>query len=282
MKFLILGAGGQLATALEAALAGEEVLGLAHEQADICDPETIRRRAGEFPPDFLINTAAFHRVDDCEDQPGPSFAVNAAALANLASIANELGAALVHFSTDYVFDGTARRPYSEAERPNPLSVYAISKFAGEQIVSRYARRFFLVRTCGLYGRRSKGKQDNFVARMLQLARAGQPIRVVNDRIVAPTSAKDLAECLPALLRTGKAGLYHITNAGQCSWFEFAEEIFRLAGLRPELEAVSSAEFAAKARRPPYSVLENRALREAGLPALRPWQTALADYLNPHS
>ncbi|HEV2386411.1 MAG TPA: dTDP-4-dehydrorhamnose reductase [Candidatus Acidoferrales bacterium] len=279
MRFLILGAGGQLATALEDTLAGESVLALAHEQADICDALSVGRHARGFRPEFVINTAAYHRVDECEGAPGPSFAVNAAALAGLAGIANELDAALVHFSTDYVFDGARSQPYRETDPPNPLSVYGISKLAGEQIVCRYARRYFLVRTCGLYGRRRQGsKSMNFVERMLRLAEARHPIRVVNDQVLTPTSAKDLAEALAGLLATGKCGLYHMTNAGQCSWHEFAQEIFRLAGLPADLEPVSRAEYGAKAKRPAYSVLAHRALREAGRPDLRPWQEALADYL----
>jgi dTDP-4-dehydrorhamnose reductase len=279
VRFLILGAGGQLATTLSAALAGDEVLALSHAEADICDAASIERHVAAFRPDCLVNTAAFHRVDVCEEEIGKSFAVNSVALRAMAGVANAARAVLVHFSTDYVFDGARNKPYRETDVPNPLSIYAMSKLAGEQIVRRYAERYFLVRTCGLYGPSSgRGKGGNFVEAMLRLARSGSPIRVVSDQVVTPTSAEDLAEALVPLLHSRHYGLYHMTNAGECSWFDFAREIFRLAGLQPNLQPVSSAEFRAKASRPLYSVLDNAALRAAGYPDLRPWQEALADYL----
>jgi dTDP-4-dehydrorhamnose reductase len=280
VRILIFGAGGQLATALEKALAGEEVRAPAHTQVDICDATAAEECARSFRPHCMINTAAFHRVDDCEDQVERSFAVNAVAVGNLARTANELDAALVHFSTDYVFDGAQRKPYRETDIPNPLSVYAISKLAGELIVRQYVRRYFLVRTCGLYGSRSsRGKGGNFVDTMLRLGQSGQPIRVVRDQVATPTSAGDLARSLAPLLRTEKYGLYHMTNCGECSWFDFALEIFRLANLQPDVKPVSSAEFGSKARRPPYSVLDHVALRQAGFPELPPWQEALAGYID---
>jgi dTDP-4-dehydrorhamnose reductase len=278
MRVLIFGAGGQLAHELSEAFAGEELLGLPRARADITDAAAVAREIGDFRPDCVINTAAFHRVDDCEDRVAESFAVNAVALHTLVRAANGAGAPLVHFSTDYVFDGRQRRPYRETDPPNPLSIYAMSKLAGEQIVRRYAGRYFLIRTCGLYGR--GGRRDNFVERMLARAEAGKPIRVVNDQVVAPTSAKDLAEKLRALVPTGRYGLYHMTNRGQCSWYDFAREIFRRAGrgAPPTLVPVTSEEFAARARRPLYSVLDHEALDRAGIPDFRPWQEALADYL----
>jgi dTDP-4-dehydrorhamnose reductase len=279
VRLLILGAGGQLAAELERSHVGGEHLALSHSQADICDAAAIERYAREFHPDCIVNTAAFHRVDVCEGEVARSFEVNAVALKGLARVANEMGAALAHFSTDYVFDGAQRHPYRESDVPRPISIYGMSKFAGEQIVGRYAERYFLIRSCGLYGHGgSRSKGGNFVETMLRLGREGRAIRVVNDQIAAPTSARALAQSALALLPTRRYGLYHITNAGSCSWYEFAREIFRLAGIEANLQPISSAEFGAKARRPLYSVLENGALREAGLPALRPWQEALGIYL----
>ena len=186
---------------------------------------------------------------------------------------------LVHFSTDYVFDDPQRKPFVETDTSSPQSIYALSKLAGELIVRRYAQKYFLIRTCGLYGRTgSGGKGGNFVKTMLRLARAGKPIRVVSDQVLTPTSTKDLAEKLAPLLHTNKYGLYHMTNTGECSWCDFAAEIFRLAGLTPDLQPTTSAAFGAKARRPAYSVLDNLAYRNAGFADFRPWQEALADYL----
>jgi len=279
VRVLILGGGGQLASELEGFLAGHEHLALPHSLADICDAAQVGRYARQFHPDCIVNTAAYHRVDDCEDEVVRSFQVNAVALKDLAGLANQLGATLVHFSTDYVFDGAQRHPYRETDSPRPLSIYGMSKLAGEQIVGRYAERYFLIRSCGLYGRTgSRSKGGNFVETMLRLASEGRTIRVVNDRVATPTSTRDLVKNLVPLLGSRRFGLYHLTNAGSCSWYEFAAEIFRLAGLEAKLEPVSSAEFRAKARRPPYSVLDNFALREAGFPELPPWQEALAIYL----
>ncbi len=279
MRILILGAGGQLANELERVLAEDEVLSLSHADADICDEDAVARHARSFHPDCIVNTAAFHRVDDCEDEVERSFAVNAVALKGLCSVAASVGATLVHFSTDYVFDGAERRPYRETDVPNPISIYGMSKLAGEQIVRRYGERYFLIRTCGLYARDgSRSKGGNFVETMLRLAAEGRTIRVVNDQVATPTSAKDLVKSLVPLLHSDRYGLYHMTNNGSCSWFEFAKEIFKLANLPAKVQPVSSAEFRAKARRPPYSVLDNLALREAGFPELPPWQQALAEYL----
>jgi len=256
-----------------------EIIGLTHADVDICDAPAIRTAVQTHQPDCLINTAAFHRVDDCEDQVEKSFAVNAVGVHNLVRAANQVGAVLVHFSTDYVFEGAKRKPYVETDAPNPQSVYAMSKLAGELIVRRYARKYFLIRTCGLYGHAgSSGKGGNFIETMLRLAREGKPIRVVDDQVLTPTSTKDLADKLAPLIHTDKYGLYHMTNTGECSWYEFAQEILRLSGLTPDLQPTTTEAFGAKAHRPRYSVLDNGTLRAAGFPDLRPWQEALADYL----
>ncbi len=286
MRILLLGAGGQLATDLLATLPGDKVFPFTHEELDICDAAMVRSRVSNLRPDAIFNTAAFHRVDECEEQPEQSFRVNAVGVYHLARVAAAVGAVLVHFSTDYVFDGAKRTPYIETDAPNPQSVYALSKRAGELIVQRYCPRYLLVRTCGLYGlaptmsgqANRRGKGTNFVETMLRLAEAGQPIRVVTDQVLTPTSSADLARALGPLIHTERFGLYHLTNTGQCSWFEFAQEIFRLAGLSPDLRPTTSEALGRKARRPAYSVLDNFNYRAAGFPDLRPWQEALADYL----
>ena len=279
MRILLFGANGQLAHDLKAALAEDEIIGLTHAEVDICDVRAIEAQATQYQPDCLLNTAAFHRVDDCEDQVEKSFAVNAAGVHNLVRAANQSGAVVVHFSTDYVFDGAQRKPYRETDSPNPQSIYGMSKLAGELIVRRYAEKYFLIRTSGLYGRAgSSGKGGNFVETMLRLARAGRPVRVVNDQFLTPTSTRDLATKLDELIHTDRYGLYHMTNTGECTWYEFAKEIFRLAGLKPDLQPTTSTEFGAKAVRPSYSVLDNVALRAAGFADFRPWGEALADYM----
>lgn len=279
MRILLTGAKGQLATDLARYLAGDEVIGRSHEELEISDAAGVEAAVEQARPDIIINTAAFNRVDDCEEEPEKAFAVNLVGVYNLARAAARRGALLVHFSTDYVFDGAKRTPYVETDPPRPLSLYGMSKLAGEWVVQQYCKNYLLVRTCGLYGLAgSRSKGGNFVERILGLAATGRSIRVVNDQVLTPTSTRDLAEKLVPLIRSGQRGLFHMTNTGQCSWYEFAREIFRLAGVAADLGPTTSEAFGAKARRPPYSVLGNQGLRAAGFTDFRPWQDALADYL----
>ena len=207
-------------------------------------------------------------------------AVNMIAPLTLAKASEEVGAALVQFSSDYVFDGAKRLPYTERDCPNPISVYGISRLAGEKVVQQYCSKTLVVRTCGLYGRASRhSNSGNFVETMLRLASSGKPLSVVDDQVVTPTSSRELAERLIPLIRRQARGLFHMTNAGSCTWYEFANEIFRLSRLRPQITPVSSEQFGARARRPPFSVLDNAALRDAEHSDFNPWQDALARYLS---
>jgi len=279
MQVLLIGANGQLAQDLHRSLARDEVIPVTHQELEICDAAAVQGLVDRLRPHCIINTAAFHRVDDCEDQAERAFAVNGSGLCNLARVAQRFGAVLVHFSTDYVFDGTKDTPYVETDRPGPLSVYAMSRLVGEWAVQQYCSKYFVVRTCGLYGAAgSSSKGGNFVETMLRLASKGQLIRVVSDQTVTPTSTRDLAEKLVPLIHTEQYGVYHMTNTGECSWYEFAQEVFRQVGLSSELVPTTTEAFGAKARRPAYSVLDNYALRQAGFSDFRPWQEALAEYL----
>ena len=282
MRILLIGANGQLARDLLPALAADEVVAVTHEQLEICNAAAVNQSVEQARPDCILNTAAYHRVDACEDEPERAFAVNGAGVYNLARAAERRGCVLVHISTDYVFDGAKRAPYLESDATGPLSVYAMSKCLGEWAVRAYCQRHFVIRTCGLYGPGgSASKGGNFPLHILRLARERKPIRVVNDQMVTPTSTRDLAEKLVPLIHTTRYGIYHMTNQGQCSWYEFAREVFRLAGVSWEIAPVSSVEFAARARRPLYSVLDNAALRGAGIAEFRPWQEAVADYVRTH-
>lgn len=283
MKIAVIGADGQLGTDLVQTLSRDEVVPLYYPEFDVTRPDKVRLLFQELKPEAVINTAAFHRVDECEDQPELSFRVNAVAVRDLARLASELGFVLVHFSTDYVFDGRKRAPYVESDAPNPLNVYAVSKLAGEFFVRAIAEKHFLVRTCGLFGLGScREKGYNFVDRMIALADEMKTIRVVDDQWVSPTSAEELAGCVSDLIRTDQFGLYHLTSEGQCTWVEFAGEIFSLLGRSPRLEPVSSRAFGAKARRPLYSVLENERAKRLGLQGLSPWKAALRMYLEKKS
>jgi dTDP-4-dehydrorhamnose reductase len=285
MKVLLIGARGQLAQDIlrvakeQPAPAKDEIIPLAHEQVELRNEPQVAEAVQQAKPDCIINTAAFHLVDLCEDQPENAFAVNEQGVLNLARATQKQGALLVQFSTDYVFDGMKRSPYVESDEPRPQSVYAKSRLAGEQAVRNTCERYLLVRTCGLYGAAgSSSKAGNFVETMLRLGRAGRQLKVVKDQFCTPTATWDLAQRLLPLIRSGAHGLFHLTNTGECSWFEFAQEIFRLAEIKANLSACSSEEYAAKAKRPAYSVLDNRAFRKAGFEDLQSWQEALARYI----
>jgi dTDP-4-dehydrorhamnose reductase len=265
MKIALIGADGQLGSDLLPALSREEVVPLYYPGFDVTRAAQVARVLREIGPDTVINTAAFHRVDECEDDPEAAFRVNAMAVRHLARLSAELGFVLVHFSTDYVFDGQKRAPYVESDPPNPLNAYAVSKLAGEFFVRALAEKHFLIRTCGLFGlASSREKGYNFVDRMIVLAEEGRTLRVVDDQWVSPTSTEELAERTSDLIRTDRYGLYHLSSEGQCTWFQFAREVFILSGREARLEAVDSKTFGAKARRPLYSVLENKRAKEMGL------------------
>jgi len=280
MVTLLIGANGQLGSELKQAFGDDSLVPLGHADLEVAEAAQVREAFARYRPDLVLNTAAYHRVDECEDEPERAFAVNAIAVRNLVQAAGEIGATLVHFSTDYVFDGRQGRPYQEVDPPAPLNVYATSKLAGEYFVRATLERHFVIRTCGLYGLvGSRGKGGNFVETMLRLAREGREIRGVGDQVLTPTSAKDLAKKVRQLAETGQYGLYHITNSGECSWYQFAAAIFELAGMRPHLVETTSAAFGARAIRPASSVLDNANLRSLGLDDLRHWRDALADYLS---
>lgn len=279
MKIMIIGAGGQLGSELINMVQEDIVIPLTRHDLEMTDYRQVNDVISSNTPDIVINTAAYHRVDECEDNVEKAFSVNAFAVRTLSNICAEMNATLVHFSTDYVFGGEKQVPYMENDMPNPLSVYAASKLAGEYFARNICRRHFVVRTCGLYGAKGiSGKGGNFVEMMLRLAREQKPIKVVTDQIVTPTFARELAVSVSKLIRTREYGLYHITNDGGCSWYEFAKTIFDLTGIRADLSPVTAEEFGAKARRPAYSVLENRNLRALGIDNMRPWKEALKEYL----
>jgi dTDP-4-dehydrorhamnose reductase len=279
MKILLVGALGQLGTDLRKILTDHDVIPVDIEDLNVCDAAQVDATVDSVRPDVVLNCSAFNRVDEAEDTPEPAFAVNTFAVRNLALAARRREAKLVHFSSDYVFDGPGRRPYVETDLPCPRSMYGISKLAGEAMVQTIWPRHFLIRTCGLYGYTgSRDKGTNFVEAMFRLATRGGPVRVVNDQFCTPTSTVDLACAVTRLLVTESYGLYHLTNAGECTWYEFAREIFRQAGLHPELQPVTSDQFPVKAKRPDYSVLDNHKFRAAGFEDMRPWQEALAEYI----
>lgn len=283
MRIALIGAGGQLAADLVTALSpGHEVVGFLRPGFELCRPESIAESLDPHDWDMVLNTAAYNLVDQAETDTTDAFAVNAVGVGNLAKYCGRRGLPLVHFSTDYVFglDGDRNRPWSEEDLPGPVSVYGNSKLAGEFAVRGNASEHLVIRTCGLYGRKgSRGKGGNFVETMLRLADQGKTLRIVGDQCCTPSFTADVAVATRALIEAGARGVVNVTNSGSCSWFEFAQAIFRLAGKEVSCERISSAEFGAQARRPPYSVLSLSRLEELSGGATPPdWSDALRRYL----
>jgi dTDP-4-dehydrorhamnose reductase len=276
----VVGAGGQLGSDLcqELDAAGFERRSPSHAQLDICEHAAVAAQLRASRPSVIINLAAFHQLDRCEADPGRAFDVNCHAVRNLAEIADELQAQLVHISTDYVFGGDQHEPYDEQSLPNPLQVYGASKLAGEYFARNRSGRHLVIRTSGLYGRRgSSGKGGNFVETMLRLAQSGR-VSVVADQVLSPTNTRDLSAMIVRLIRARATGLFHVTNSGSCSWFEFARRIFAQANQRVELVPIPTGLSGSTVARPGYSVLENRRLKSEGFGSLRSWEDGLNDYL----
>lgn len=282
MNVAVVGANGQLGSDVVCAFAdqGDTVTSLTHSDVELSRLESVRTCLGKQPFDVVVNTAAMHQVEKCEQEPAEAYAINATGARNLALATRESGAVLVHVSTDYVFDGTKGAPYLEDDAPLPLNVYGNSKLAGEYFARTLNPRHFVLRTSALYGKhpcRAKAGL-NFVDLMLKLARERGRVRVVDDEVVTPTSTAQLAKQIVVLSRCDAYGLYHATAEGKCSWYEYAKEIFQLTDTDVRLEVATAAEFPAKVPRPSYSVLENHALKVRGLNGFSSWQEGLCDYL----
>ncbi|MEA2016431.1 MAG: dTDP-4-dehydrorhamnose reductase [Actinomycetota bacterium] len=282
-KIALIGVEGQLGTDINSYFKrqGMEIAGLVGlKDIDVCNREMSESVLKRINPDIIINTAAFHEVDLCEDESLSAFKVNVIGVKNLSFICRDLGIPLVHFSTDYVFDGEKNTPYVESDCARPLSMYGISKLAGEQLIQYTLDKYYIARLSGLYGQKgSVGKRGtNFVEMVIKMAEGKKEIRVVNDQILTPTSTVDVAEKLFELVQTEKYGIYHMTNTGFCSWYEFTGEALRLVKLDTEIIPITTDQFGAKAKRPHYSVLDNFNLRKIGLDDLRSWKEALENYI----
>ena len=279
MRTIVLGSRGQLGRDLVPRLPGE-VLPLARTDIDLSQPDGLAEKVAALKPDVVVNCAAYNLVDKAESESELAWRTNSVAVRDLARAAHDCGARFVHFSTDYVFglDARRNRALGEIDLPGPVSVYGATKLAGEYLALAAHPGSLVIRTCGLYGVwGSGGKGGNFVETMLRLAGEGKPIRVVDDQHCTPTSTADLADATVKLLATDAAGLYHIANAGATTWFQFAAEIFRQSESIVDLVPITSAQFAAPARRPPYSVLDCGKLAGCGI-EMRGWIEALEEYL----
>lgn len=280
MRIVVLGSAGQLGKDLVPRLRGE-VLAWTREQLNLEEPANITETLAGAQPDVVVNCAAYNLVDKAEADPLPAFQVNTWGIRELAKACQSLKIKLVHISTDYVFGLDTKRttPWTEIDAPGPVSVYGLSKLAGEYLVRSIVENHLVIRTCGLYGVNGiGGKGGNFVETMLRVASQGKPLRVVNDQLCTPTYTVDLASTIQELIAVEAHGLFQVTNSGSMTWHDFAAEIFRQSGVTANLTPITSAEFNAAAKRPAYSVLSGEKLKTVGLKLLRPWQEALGDYL----
>jgi dTDP-4-dehydrorhamnose reductase len=276
----VFGCSGQLGVELVRELRerGYEVTGWERAAVDITDREKVERVLAKLDPRVVFNAAAYNQVDVAEKEPQAAYSANALGVRNLALACRQTDAQLVHFSTDYVFDGTAKSPYREDDATHPLGAYAVSKLAGELYAQAYLDRPLIVRTCGVFGLAGlTTNRGNFVELMLRLAAGGQPIRVVEDHIGSPTFAPLLAARSIDLAEEGQHGIFHVGGGTPISWFNFAKLIFDTAGLKPSLLATNEREYRTPARRPKYSALSNEKMERAGLAPMPPLAECVRTY-----
>lgn len=276
MKVIVTGAGGQLGTDVAAIFKqkGHDVIDLGRSQLDIANQQACNDIVSATQPDVIVHCAAYTAVDAAESEEDQAYLVNAVGSRNIAVAAEKTGAKVCYISTDYVFDGTATEPYREYDNTNPRTVYGKSKRAGEQLVQTLCSRYFIVRTSWVYGKNG----NNFVKTMLKLGREKPSLQVVHDQIGSPTYTVDLATFLLELVATEKYGVYHASNTGSCSWYEFAKAIFEEAGIETEVRPCTTEEFPRPAPRPKNSVLDHGSIRTNGFEELRHWRDALKEFI----
>lgn len=278
---LVFGCRGQLGVELVSVFQarGYEVAGFDRSKVDVSDGEQVQHVFAAEDPAIIVNAAAYNQVDVAEKEPLPAMQANGLAVRNLAMACRQHDARLVHFSTDYVFDGTAGRAYVEEDPTHPLGAYAVSKLAGELYAQAYLDHPLIIRTSGVFGPGGLSTaRGNFIEAMLRLAASGQPIRVLSDHVASPTYAPFLAARAADLVERGLTGMFHVGGGEPISWFDYAAMIFRAAGLDPELKPTNEREFRTAARRPKYSALSNAKMERSGIDPLPPLGTAVRLYL----
>jgi dTDP-4-dehydrorhamnose reductase len=276
MKVLITGANGQLGQDLVKIFNANsfEVCGFGRDRLDVTDLDQSRELIRSLHPDVIVHAAAYTQVDQAETDVENAYLVNAVGTRNMAIIAEELNLKMCYISTDYVFDGTNQTPYNEFDQTNPLGVYGKSKFAGEELTKTLSTRYFIVRTSWVYGIYG----NNFVKTMLRLAKEKDELGVVHDQMGSPTYTVDLACFIMNLIQTDKFGIYHVSNSGTCSWYDFAQAIFEEAGVKIKVNPITTDEFPRPAPRPKYSVLGHLALKTNGFLEIRHWRDGLKDFM----
>ena len=278
MKIAVIGSTGQLGTDLLKTLENEHnVIGLTHNDIEVSDYNSLTILK-EQKPDIVINTAAFHKTDQCEKEPLKTFSVNTLGARNIAKITKEIDATTVYISTDYVFDGTKKEPYTEEDIPAPINTYAISKLAAEHF-TKQNQKHYIIRIASVFGKAgASGKGGNFVETMINKAKNNAPITVIDDMWMSPTYTKDASSTIKKIIEKQLPyGIYHTTNNGYCSWYQFAKQIFQLTGLTPNLIPTKTQQLMMKAKRPRFSALKSIKLPQHDL-ELQTWQEALRKYL----
>jgi dTDP-4-dehydrorhamnose reductase len=278
MKIAVIGSTGQLGTDLVKALKnGHGVICLTHKDIEVTDYNSFKILK-QHQPDIIINTAAFHKTDQCEEEPLKTFNVNAIGARNVAMISREIAATTVFMSTDYVFDGSKNEPYTEEDAPSPINTYGISKLAGEHY-TRQSPKYYIIRIASVFGvAGASGKGGNFVETMIKKAKNNETISVVDDMRMSPTYTKDAALTLKKIIEKKLPyGTYHATNNGFCSWYQFARKIFQITDLNPALTPIKTEQLNAKAKRPRFSALRSTKLPRYGI-EVREWEEALQAYL----
>ena len=280
MKVAVIGANGQLGSDICQSFSNTcEIVSLTHNDIEISDIDSVKKIIRSIKPSIVINTAAFHDVIKCEENPELSFQINGIGSLNLARLSNDLGYILVHYSTDYVFNGLKRTPYIEEDRENPLNIYAVTKLSGEHLIKNNCEKYYIIRISGIYGKvpcRAKG--GNFITTMIKLSKEKPKVKVVNDEILTPTPTTEISNNTLILIQNANYGIYHMTSEGQCSWFDFAKVIFKTLGLATPLEPCSYEEFPSPVKRPRYSVLENQRLKMANVNYMKHWKEGLINFL----
>lgn len=277
-RVLLIGGSGRLGTAIRRRWSDCEIVAPSRGELDIERSAQLCDAIDAVRPDALINAAAFHDVDRCEEEPERALEVNSLAVGRAARLARDRDILFVTISTDYVFDGTTGTPYTENDAPHPLSIYGLSKLAGEYLVERLHARAFVVRTCGVYGPgASSSRRPSLIEHVLSQSPGGAPVRVVADVVASPTFAGDLADALRRLIESEAYGLYHAADVGPVSWYDFARDAVRQAGLKLAIEPIPAQEWKASALRPRFSALENAKLASLGI-AMPSWRAGIAAYL----
>lgn len=279
-RAVIFGNAGQLGVELTSELEkrGYEVTGTDRSQLDITNRQLVEQHLAEVDPEVVFNAAAHNQVDVAEEDPEAAFQVNALAVRNVALGCRQVNARLVHFSTDYVFDGRAGRPYTEQDATHPLGAYAVSKLAGELYAQAYLDAPLILRTSGVFGPGGlHTARGNFIESMLRLAATGKPIRVVEDHFASPAYAPALAARSVDLYERGATGVFHVGGGTPVSWFRYAQLVFEVAGLTPELKPTNEREYRTAARRPRFSALANARMEALGIEPMPPFEWCIRDY-----